>query len=247
MDLYGLIGYPLSHSFSQKYFKGKFEQEKISDASFENFSIASINEFPALLKNHPDLKGMAVTVPYKKDVLQFLDDASDEVKQMGACNCIRIRNNKLIGYNTDVKGFEESFLEYLQPHHKNALILGTGGAAAAVEFVLKKLNIGYLYVSRKKTDDERKAISYGEITENLLQEYSIIINCTPLGTFPDIDSSPDIPYQYLSAQNYLFDLVYNPPMTKFLKNGAQYHATIKNGYDMLVVQAEENWKIWNGE
>lgn len=244
MDLYGLIGYPLSHSFSQKYFTEKFEKEGIPNALFENFSIASIAEFPALLKNNPNLKGLAVTIPYKKDVLEFLDDASDEVKQMGACNCIKIRNNKLIGYNTDVAGFEQSFLEYLKPHHKKALILGTGGAAVAVEFVLKKLNLGYLYVSRKQTEN---GITYAQITEKLLQEFTIIINCTPLGTFPDITSAPDIPYQYLNSNHYLFDLVYNPPMTMFLKNGALYHATIKNGYDMLVIQAEENWKIWNRE
>ncbi len=164
---------------------------------------------------------------------------------MGACNCIKVDKNKLYGYNTDVVGFEKSFITHWQPHHTHALILGSGGASAAVEFVLKKLNIMYQIVSRSGTSNGM--IRYENITEEVMKEYSVIINCTPLGTYPKVDEAPPIPYHLLSPKHYLFDLVYNPPLTRFLSLGKEQGAAIQNGYDMLTIQAEENWKIWNEE
>ncbi|MEP7318726.1 MAG: shikimate dehydrogenase [Panacibacter sp.] len=241
---YGLIGYPLSHSFSQKYFTEKFEKEGIADALFHAFSIPSIENLPQLLKDHPFLKGFCITIPYKRQVIQYLDEVSDAVKQMDACNCVKITNGKLYGFNTDVVGFERSFVKHLKPHHTKALILGTGGAASAVEFVLQKLHIEYNFVSRAK-DISKNIFDYSEINETILSSYSIIINCTPLGTYPKTDDAPPIPYHLLTPLHYLFDLVYNPPKTKFLLLGEQQGATIENGYEMLVLQAEENWAIWN--
>ena len=244
MREYGLIGYPLSHSFSQKYFTQKFEKEGIADAVFHAFPIPSIEDLPQLLKDHPLLKGFCITIPYKRSVMQYLDEASDAVKQMDACNCVKIREGKLYGDNTDVLGFEKSFITHLQPHHTNVLILGTGGASSAVEFVLKQLNIAYHFVSRTK-DESKNILGYGDINEALLATHSVIINCTPLGTYPNVDAAPELPYHLLTAKHYLFDLVYNPPKTKFLSLGEQQGATIENGSEMLALQAEENWKIWN--
>lgn len=241
MQLYGLIGYPLSHSFSKKYFDEKFMKDGITDASFKNFSIENISLLHDILAQR-NLRGLAITIPYKKAVIDFLYNSTDEVKQMGACNCIKIKDGKLLGHNTDVIGFEKSFIKKLKPHHTKALILGTGGAAAAVEFVLQKLNIGYEFVSRKKAGTQ---FLYQELNENILNKYSVIINATPIGTFPDVDEAPAIPYQFITSQHYLFDLVYNPAETKFLQLAKQNGATIQNGYEMLELQAEENWKIWN--
>ena len=241
--LYGLIGYPLTHSFSQRYFTAKFQRENITGCRFENFSLENIDQLKNVLQQ-PHLRGFAVTIPYKKKVLRFLDDAEDNVKLMQACNCVRIENGKLRGYNTDVIGFEESFKPLLQPHHTHALILGTGGAAHAVEFVLQKLGIAYSFVSRMPKAI-RSTLSYDALTEKLMQQYTVIINTTPLGTYPDVDTYPPIPYHWLTEKHYLFDLVYNPEKTLFLTKGEQRNTLIKNGYDMLVIQAEENWKIWN--
>lgn len=244
MREYGLIGYPLSHSFSQKYFTQKFEKEAIADAVFHAFAIPSIGELPQLLKDHPQLVGFCITIPYKRSVMQYLNEASDAVKQMDACNCVRITNGKLYGFNTDVVGFERSFIKHLQPHHTHALILGTGGASSAVEFVLKQLNIAYYFVSRTK-DESKNILGYADVNEALLATHSVIINCTPLGTYPNVDAAPELPYHLLTAKHYLFDLVYNPSKTKFLLLGEQQGATIENGSEMLALQAEENWKIWN--
>jgi len=240
---YGLIGYPLSHSFSQKYFTEKFEKEGI-EAVFHAFSIPSIDDLPELLKTYPSLQGFAITIPYKREVIKFLDNASNAVQQMNACNCVSIREGKLYGYNTDVTGFEKSFVQHLKPFQTNALVLGTGGASSAVEFVLEKLNIDYRFVSRTK-DEVKNILSYDDLNEEIISKYKIIINCTPLGTYPKVDEAPAIPYYLLTPQHYLFDLVYNPAKTKFLLFGEQHGATIENGYEMLVLQAEENWKIWN--
>jgi shikimate dehydrogenase len=244
MREYGLIGYPLSHSFSQKYFTEKFLKEGINDAVFHAFSIPAVTDVLDVLKQHPQLKGFAITIPYKKAIIPFLTEATPGVQQMGACNCVKIDGGQLKGYNTDVIGFEKSFIQHLQPHHTKALILGTGGAAAAVEYTLQKLGIGYSFVSRT-ADGEKNTLGYADITGDLLQAYTVIINCTPLGTYPKTDEAPQLPYQLLTAKHYLFDLVYNPPLTKFLQLGQQQGATIQNGYEMLVLQAEENWKIWN--
>ncbi len=245
MHEYGLIGYPLSHSFSQKYFTEKFLKEGIGDAVFHAFSIPSITDLPTVLKKHPLLKGFCITIPYKKEVIPFLTETSAAVQKMGACNCVKIAGGGLIGYNTDVVGFENSFVQHLKKHHTQALILGTGGAAAAVEYTLQKLGIGYLFVSRTANPNEN-ILGYGDLTKDLMNHYTIIINCTPLGTYPKVDGVPAIPYRSLTPRHYLFDLVYNPPLTKFLQLGQAQGATIQNGSEMLVIQAEENWKIWNG-
>ena len=243
MKTFGIIGFPLSHSFSQRYFTQKFIDEGIDDAVFVNFPIDKIDDLPQLVQATPELKGLAVTIPYKKQVLPYLQSASDAVITMGASNCITVRDGKLYGYNTDVIGFEKSFITHLQPHHSKALLLGRGGASAAVDFVLRKLNIDFKIVSR--TAKSEGVMQYEDVDEEALKEYTIIINSTPLGTYPNIDEAPSIPYQYLTSKHYLFDLVYNPPLTKFLALGQKQGAIIQNGYDMLTIQAEENWKIWN--
>jgi shikimate dehydrogenase len=244
MRTFGIIGFPLSHSFSQRYFTQKFEQEGIADAVFENYTIKDIDELENVLATKPDLQGLAVTIPYKRAVMPFLNTATEAVQQTGACNCICIKDKALIGYNTDVIGFEESFKPHLQPHHTKALVLGSGGAAAAVEYVLHKLNIEHLIVSRRASP-EKNIIDYKAVDAALLNQYNIIINCTPLGTYPEVNEAPELPYHLLTPQHYLFDLVYNPPLTKFLALGQAQGATIQNGYDMLTIQAEHNWRIWN--
>jgi shikimate dehydrogenase len=242
MRQYGLIGFPLSHSFSQKYFTEKFLRDNITDAEFLNFSIPQIEDVEKIFADHPQLKGLAVTIPYKKSIIKYLDEADDAVKKIIACNCIKIHQQTKIGFNTDVIGFEKSFIKNLQLHHKKALVLGTGGASSAVQFVLNKLGIQFLIVSRKASNS---TIFYTDITAETLHQYNIIINCTPLGTYPNIEEAPQLPYKFLTASNYLFDLVYNPPLTQFLNYGKKAGCIIQNGYEMLVWQAEENWKIWN--
>jgi len=242
--LFALIGYPLTHSFSERYFNEKFVREGIADTVFKSFSFEHVDTIKEIIDTHPNLKGFAITIPHKKAILPYLDETTEEVHQMGACNCVRIDDGKLIGYNTDVIGFERSFMKKLQPHHKSALILGHGGAAAAVEFVLRKLKIDYSFVSRNKNEVE-DILSYDELNPEIINQYTIIINTTPLGTFPKVDDAPNIPYHLLTPQHYLFDLVYNPAETKFLRLGKAQGATVENGYEMLVLQAEENWKIWN--
>lgn len=244
MQLYGLIGYPLTHSFSKKYFEEKFEKEGLTNCKFENFSIQSIDELNSLLvEHHSSLKGIAVTIPYKQQVLKFLDSLAYIPAEINACNCIKIVSDKLIGYNTDWIGFEKSFVPLLKADHKKALVLGNGGAAVAVCFVLKKLGIDYKIVSRSKNG--HSSFDYNDLTGDIVKEHTVIINTTPLGTFPAINEFPLIPYSGITREHYLFDLVYNPEKTMFLKKGDEQGATIKNGADMLVIQAEENWKIWN--
>ena len=243
MRLFGLIGYPLSHSFSKKYFTEKFEKEQLAGCRYELFPITSINELKDLVKTNKDLAGLNVTIPYKEQVIPFLDDSDKVVSQIKACNCISIVKGKLNGYNTDVSGFEQSLKEKLQPHHTKALILGGGGAAKAVEFVLRKLNIVFRYVSRKPSVH---SYSYEQLTVPIITDHPLIINTTPLGMYPSVNEAPQIPYAALTTRHYLFDLVYNPEKTLFLQKGEQQGAIIKNGYEMLVIQAEESWKIWNG-
>lgn len=244
MRLYGLIGFPLTHSFSKKYFDHKFANEAIKDCFFENFPLKNIEEVKKLISDHPHLRGLAVTIPYKKKIIRFLDEGTEAVKQMVACNCVKIEKGKLKGYNTDTTGFERSFVKRLQPHHTKALILGTGGAADAVAYVLRKLGFEYLFVSRSE-DIKPLTISYKALAGALLQDHTIIINCTPAGTYPKTEEYPQIPYQYLTRKHYLFDLVYNPAKTKFLQKGEEQGAITCNGYEMLEIQAEENWRIWN--
>jgi shikimate dehydrogenase len=242
MRQFGLIGYPLSHSFSKKYFADKFEREGSGDCRYNNYPIASITELPGLLHAHPLLEGLNVTIPYKEQVIRFLTDQSDTVREIGACNCIRIREGRLTGYNTDVTGFEVSLKEQLAGHHQQALILGTGGAAKAVEYVLRKNGIQFRHVSRTAAPGQ---LSYASVTPGILASCTLIINTTPLGMYPAVEQFPPIPYEALGPQHYLFDLVYNPVKTVFLQRGEAQGATIKNGQDMLVIQAEESWKIWN--
>jgi shikimate dehydrogenase len=243
MKLYGLIGYPLGHSFSQKYFTEKFKQLGIEDCRYDAFSLENINNFPALLKNNPGLCGLNITIPHKQNIIPFLSEATQLPQGMNACNCIKIENGKLTGYNTDVIGFEQSLFPLLQQHHTKALVLGNGGAAEAVKFVLNKLGIAFKVVSRQLHNGSH--LTYQQITKEVIATYNLIINTTPLGTYPKVEECPDVPYQYLTPQHYLFDLVYNPEKPLFLLKGEQQGASIKNGYDMLVIQAEESWKIWN--
>lgn len=242
MRQFGLIGYPLTHSFSKKFFTEKFERENLTDCRYDTFSIPSIDDLPGVLKNNPELRGINVTIPYKENVLSFLDEKTALVKKIKACNCIKISDGKLSGHNTDAPAFERSLKEKLQPHHTKALILGTGGAAKAVEYSLRQLNISYKYVSRKPS---AKSFSYEQLTEPLMQEYTLVINTTPLGMHPNIIEAPQIPYHALTSRHYLFDLIYNPEKTLFLQKGEKQGAVIKNGYEMLVFQAEESWRIWN--
>ena len=242
MRLFALIGYPLTHSFSKKYFTEKFEKEGLKDCRYEHFSIDDISKLKTVLEENPDLCGLNVTIPYKEQVLSFLNEKNELVKQIKACNCISIKKGKLKGYNTDVLGFEQSLQEKLKPQHKKALILGTGGAAKAVEFVLDKHNIAYKYVSRKPSS---KNYSYEQLTPSIIKSHTLIINTTPLGMYPAVTEAPPIPYESLTSDHYLFDLIYNPEVTLFLRKGQEKGAAIKNGYQMLVIQAEESWKIWN--
>jgi len=243
MRKFGLIGYPLTHSFSKKYFTEKFQREGINDAVYELYPIKDIYELRDLLKATPDLQGLNVTIPYKQLVLRHLHSSANIPHGLRACNCIRIVKGKTLGHNTDVIGFEKTFKPGLKPFHKKALILGNGGATAAVCFVFDKLKIEYKIVSRKIHDDS--SLTYNDLDSSIMQTHTIIINTTPLGMYPDIDSAPAIPYQFIGPRHYLFDLIYNPDKTSFLRRGEERGATIKNGLEMLELQAEESWRIWN--
>jgi len=246
---FGLIGYPLSHSFSQGYFTEKFLHENEKGLQYSNFPIAAINDFNDLWAKDENLQGLNVTIPYKKLVIPFLHHASTVVKKINACNCIRKYNNELYGYNTDVIGFEKSLAPFLQPHHTHALILGTGGAAVAVEWVLQKLNINYLLVSRANaiadSSEPNHIVSYDALTADLIGQHTLIINTSPLGMYPNVDQLPSLPYEAITAQHHLYDLIYNPAETLFMKKGLTQGATVQNGLNMLHIQAEESWRIWN--
>ncbi len=238
---YGLIGKNISYSFSRQYFTEKFKKLKLEDSKYVNFDLQSIEEFSKMDFN--TIAGFNVTIPYKEQILKFLDIIDDEAKEIGAVNTIKIiKDNQLVGYNTDFYGFQESLKLFLKPHHKKALVLGTGGASKAIIFVLKKLNIAYLVVSRNPV---KAQISYQDITEKVIDKCTLIINCTPLGTHPDIDKSPNIPYQFMTSQHLLYDLIYNPEKTSFLSKGERQGAAICNGLKMLELQAEKAWEIWN--
>lgn len=241
MRLFGLIGMPLAQSFSKKYFTEKFEKEGIADSMYELFPLEEIHQLSDLLLRHSNLEGLNVTIPYKEQVLPYLHAIDEEAKAIGACNCIKIKDGKLTGFNTDAPAFRESLLQQLQPHHNKALVLGTGGAAKAVVHVLRGLGIPFTYVSRSSGS----GLVYEEFSREIMEEYPLIINTTPLGSFPKVDTAPAIPYEYLTERHYLYDLVYNPAKTLFLQQGEERGATIKNGYEMLVGQAELSWKIWN--
>jgi shikimate dehydrogenase len=243
MRRYGLIGYPLSHSFSKKYFDEKFEKEKLADCRFENFSIPSIKEIEGILQANTDLKGLAVTIPHKQSILDYLSSTEGIPDGLRACNCIKIENGKLIGYNTDIIGFEKSFAPLLKSYHTSALVFGNGGATAAVLYVLRNRGITYQVVSRKLHGNS--SLTYEQLTPELISESPVLINTTPLGMYPNTDTFPALPYESITENHLLYDLVYNPAATLFLQRGKERGATIKNGADMLEIQAEENWRIWN--
>lgn len=244
MTRFGLIGYPLTHSFSKKYFTEKFEKEGLQDHVYELFPIPLITAFPGVISTYTDLRGLNVTIPYKQQITSYLT-RSQLPANVDACNCIRVKKNELIGYNTDIIGFEKSFTPLLKLWHRKALVLGNGGAAAAVVHVLEKLNIDYNIVSRSLHNNS--TLTYSNLNEEVMNEHKIIINTTPLGTFPNIDDCAPLPYDHIGSGHYLYDLVYNPAETFFLKQGAARGAVTRNGYEMLVIQAEESWKIWNAE
>ncbi|MFV5685631.1 shikimate dehydrogenase family protein [Flavobacterium sp. GB2R13] len=240
---FGLLGRNINYSFSKGYFTDKFNNENFTGCTYENFDIPEISSFPEIIKNTSDLKGLNVTIPYKETVIPFLDKLSKNAAQIGAVNTIKItKKGKLKGYNTDYYGFKKSLEPLLQPHHKKALILGTGGASKGVAFALDELGILYTFVSREAKGD---TIDYDRINTTTFDNYQIIINSTPVGTSPNVDAFPLIPYEFFTDKHIAFDLIYNPAETQFLKRAAAQGAQIKNGLDMLIFQAEKAWKIWN--
>ncbi|ABG57300.1 shikimate dehydrogenase family protein [Cytophaga hutchinsonii] len=246
MKTYGLIGFRLSHSFSKKYFTEKFLKEGIEDCVYENFQLDTVKEFSALLRTDANLKGFNVTIPYKEEIIPFLNDLDAAAKEIGAVNVIKIQEDgTLIGYNSDYYGFKTSLETFIpkEVSHK-ALVLGTGGAAKAVVTALNHLGIPYQYVSRNKS---AQSLSYEELDQNVMQEYTLVVNTSPLGMYPEVDSFPAIPYEFLDSRHYLYDLVYNPEETLFMKKGIARGAHVMNGLPMLIGQAEKAWEIWNSK
>jgi shikimate dehydrogenase len=240
---FGLLGRNISYSFSKGYFTDKFNSENFEGCTYENFDIPEIAAFPEVIKNTSDLKGLNVTIPYKETVIPFLDKLSKKAELIGAVNTIKItKKGKLKGYNTDYYGFKKSLQPLLQPHHKKALILGTGGASKGVAFALDELDIPYTFVSREAKEN---GIDYDRINATTFDNYQIIINATPVGTSPNVDAFPLLPYEFFTEKHIAYDLIYNPAETQFLKKAKQQGAQIKNGLDMLIFQAEKAWKIWN--
>lgn len=244
MDAYGLIGRSLGHSFSERYFRERFSREGITNASYSLFELPEIEALPALLEAHPDLRGFNVTNPYKQTIIPYLDDLSAEARLIGAVNCVKREGERWVGYNTDVVGLRDSLSELLNPWPEEALILGTGGASLAVQFVLAQWGLPYLLLSR---DPLRGNYTYDNLPVEVLQQCRLVINATPVGTYPAVDEAPRLPYAFLTPDHCLFDLVYNPSETAFLDYGRQRGARTKNGYEMLVGQAEAAWEIWSKE
>lgn len=246
MKQLGLIGFPLSHSFSVKYFREKFIREDISDFEYRNYPLQSVQELRLLIEEREDLIGLNVTIPHKKEVMSLLDELDKEAAEIGAVNTIRINRSSgkihLKGYNSDAYGFRESLLPLLGAGHQNALVLGTGGASKAVTYTLEQLGIEYQYVSRNPSTDQ---LHYLDLCYAVIKKHTLIINTTPLGTYPNTTTFPNIPYDLLTSGHVLYDLVYNPPETEFLRLGKQKGATVKNGHEMLILQAERSWEIWS--
>ena len=239
---FGLIGKNIAYSFSRAYFSKKFERLKLEDHSYENFDLNSIEEFPEIIDNESLLRGLNVTIPYKEVVIPFLDRLDPKAEEIGAVNTIEFREGKLIGHNTDIYGFEMALAPLLIPADKHALILGTGGASKAVAYVLAKLGLEFKLVSRKPKEGQLK---YDDLNEDLINKYTVVINTSPLGTYPDTDKKPDIPYSFVTSDHLLFDLIYNPEKTAFMKEGIALGARVSNGQKMLELQAEKAWEIWN--
>jgi shikimate dehydrogenase len=252
--LFGLIGFPLSHSFSEKYFAEKFQREQITDASYRLFPIESIEKLPELIAENPGLIGLNVTIPYKEKVIPFLDELDETAQAVGAINTLKFQSLpvsigtkvKIIGFNTDVHGFRQSLKPFLTSAHERALILGTGGASKAVEYVLKQIGVDCIFVSREKKAVAGKTIlSYEELNSYVIDSCKLIVNCSPVGTFPNVNEFPKLPYESIGKEHLLYDLIYNPAETEFLKKGKANGAQIMNGLDMLKMQAEKAWEIWN--
>lgn len=239
---FGLVGKNISYSFSKGYFGDKFEKLNLEDYSYDNLDFQNIEDFPEFIKQNPTISGLNVTIPYKEAIIPFLDKLSKRATEIGAVNTIKItKSGKLKGFNTDYIGFQKSIEPLLNVNHKKALILGTGGASKAVAYALKQLGIPYLFVSRTALGD---AIGYNQINEKTFEEFQIIINCTPVGTFPNTNTCPEIPYEYFTSNHLAFDLIYNPAETLFLKKAKEQGAIVKNGLEMLTLQAEKSWDIW---
>ena len=240
----GLIGYPLTHSFSKRYFTEKFEKEGIKDYVYRNFEWPDIHKFPELLKKHPAIAGLNVTIPYKEKILNFVDEFSSEVEAVGAANTLVIqpKTQKISAYNTDIYGFKQSLLPYLKPEHRRALILGTGGAAKAVDFALQQLGIEAVMISRKPKNNSQ--LAYTDLNEKIVKSHLLVINTTPVGQFPDIEKSPAFPYDFITNKHLFYDLIYNPPKTRFLSQAEKMGAITCNGLKMLYLQAEKAWQIW---
>jgi len=241
---FGLLGKNISYSFSRKYFSEKFQELGLNDYKYFNFDIPEIEEFPFLLYHKEDeFRGLNVTIPYKESIIRYLDEVDIDAKKIGAVNTIKVTDdNKLIGYNTDFYGFQKSIEPLLKKHHTKALILGTGGASKAIAYALNEMKIEYKFVSRKVAEN---MFLYSMLTKEIMEEYPLIVNCSPIGTHPNINESPNIPYEFLTKNHLLFDLIYNPDETKFLAEGKKRGAIIKNGLEMLQLQAEKSWEIWN--
>lgn len=246
-SIYGLIGYPLGHSFSRDFFNNKFESERI-DAAYVNFEMPDISEFPALVAATPNISGLNVTIPYKEKVIPYLDELDEGAAKIGAVNVIRVirdargQLSRLKGYNSDIIGFTDSIGSLIKPCHKRALVLGTGGAAKAIWHGLVDMGIEPLYVSR--TPGEGK-ITYSDLDSHIMDEHKVIVNTTPLGMYPHIGECPDIPYDLLTPDHLCYDLLYNPDVTLFMRKAAEHGATVKNGLEMLLMQAFAAWNIWN--
>ena len=245
MDTYGIIGHPLGHSFSPDFFNQKFADENIR-AVYKKFEIPAIENLYEVLDSNPELKGLNVTIPYKEKVISFLDEISVEAREIGAVNVVKVSQKKgeryLKGYNSDVIGFTRSIEPLLEPYHKKALILGTGGASKAVQVGLKSLGLDYIFVSRYERPG---TVTYSNIKAEDMEEYNVIVNCTPCGMFPNVDQCPLLPYEGMSRKTLLYDLVYNPNETLFMRKGMAQGATVKNGLEMLLLQAYASWDFWN--
>lgn len=264
MKLYGLIGYPLTHSFSEKYFKAKFQKENISDVDFKTFAIKDLKDFSSIIKSNDNLKGLSVTIPHKENIIPFLDELDETAKNIGAVNCVKIvrssenvdsstiqnlkpetSNVKLIGFNTDAYGFQQSIKPFLETQHEKALIIGTGGAAKAVAYVLKNIGIDVHFVSRKTNHSTNNSFSYSELNQNIVSKIKLIVNATPLGMYPNTNESPEIPYEYITSEHLCYDLIYNPEESLFLQKAKNNGAVTINGLSMLHHQADKAWEIWN--
>lgn len=245
MDKYGIIGYPLGHSFSPGFFNEKFINEGI-DAVYERYELSQIDLLPEIIASNPELCGLNVTIPYKQQIMQYLDELSEEAREIGAVNVVKVTHNgknvHLKGFNSDVIGFSRSIEPLLEKHHKKALILGTGGAAQAIDYGLRQLGLETIKVSRYERPD---TIQYDKITPDVIKEYKVIINCTPIGMYPNTEECPNLPYEAMDSQHLLYDLIYNPDTTLFMKKGMERGAVVKNGLEMLLLQAYASWEFWH--